>query len=330
MFAVQPWTAAFTPATPPRHHLVQQSTAKLSLTATSTARPAPLLCAVDHDVIRLPDGTYYNHRLQAQNVWEVDVDESIIEEAAEIFYGRHGDGGPFCGIGDDGAPTYDDALTPVGRFFTQRVSAWRSNIAWVAVDDTQSFARFEALFQRLRLAERFSHVIPHAVTPRLYCAQYVVRSCCEGHNFHTDWNAAVGTSALSLITPLRNYRERASFQLSYKATAGEVQPDGSIALGTTNAERLRERPALRRYEYTKGKAIVFGSRFEHSTEPGAGHEGEPHAYLCFMFGTDEQARWPDIEETMDAQARVVWQPNGELQLSALGRRIERALARLAS
>ena len=100
-------------------------------------------------------------------------------------------------------------------------------------------------------------------------------------------------------------------------------------LGTANAERLRERPNLRQYAYRKGKAIVFGSRFEHrsrpahrmpsasitltriaphhvsrSTEPGAGADGEAHAYLCFMFGTDEQAQWSDIAQTMDAQATL--------------------------
>ena len=286
--------------------------------ATSTLHAA----GPDRDVTRLPDGTYFNHRLQALNVWELDVDESIIDEAAEIFYSS----GAFLSYDSGvGAARYDDVHTPEGRFFTQRVSGWQSNIAWVAVDDRQSFARFEELFERLQLPQRFASVIPHVRAPRLFCAQYVVRSRCEGHNFHTDYNAAVGTNAISLITPLRDYRERAAFQLSYKATTGELQPDGQLALGTTNAERVQERSDLRRYAYKKGKAVAFGSRFEHSTEPGAGQDGEIHAYLCFMFGTDEQERWADIEETMDAQARVVQQPDGELRLSALGRRIESAL-----
>ena len=45
-----------------------------------------------------------------------------------------------------------------------------------------------------------------------------------------------------------------------------------------------------------------------------------------MFGTDDQASWPEIEETMNDQARIVQHPDGELRLSALGRCIERALA----
>ena len=82
---------------------------------------------------------------------------------------------------------------------------------------------------------------------------------------------------------------------------------------------------LRRYTYAKGKAVVFGSRFEHSTEPGAGADGEVHAYLCFTFGTDLQARWPAIAETLDTQSRIAQQPDGELRLTAVGRAIEDAL-----
>lgn len=276
---------------------------------------------LDRDVTRLPDGTFYNRRLEALNVFELDVDESIVDEAAEIFYSS----GCLSYDGSLGAARFDDVCTPEGRFFTQRVSGWQSNIAWVAVDDRQSFARFEEIFERLRLPQRFASVIPHVRSPRLYCAQFVVRSRCEGYNFHTDYNAAVGTNAISLITPLRDFKERAAFQLSFKATSGELQPDGQLALGTANAERVQERSDLRRYAYKKGKAIAFGSRFEHSTEPGAGQNGEVHAYLCFMFGTDDQSRWADIEKTMDAQARVIQQPDGELRLSALGQRIESAL-----
>ena len=82
-------------------------------------------------------------------------------------------------------------------------------------------------------------------------------------------------------------------------------------------------PVMKRYVYKKGKAIVFGSKFEHSTEPGAGQDGEQHAYLCFTFGTDNQERWPDIAQTLDTQSRIVMHPNGELSLSRLGLAIQK-------
>jgi len=290
----------------------------------------------DDDVTRLPDGTYFNRRLGALNVFEIDVDETLVDEAADIFYGTSD------GLCDNGSSPFDrisqmtepylDVDTRAGRFFTQRVTGWKSNIAWVAVDDEHAFRRFESLFERLLLPQRFASVVPHRRALRLYSAFYVVRSKCDAHSFHTDYMKPVGPHALTLITPLRDYRETASFQLTYKPAmaAGEVQRDGRIVLGAADAEDLRERPALQRYEYRRGKAIVFGSRFEHSTETGAGHEGEVHAYLCFTFGTDDQARWDDIAQTLDTQSRIVQHPDGKLGLSALGRAIEEALASFKS
>ena len=295
--------------------------------------------AASADVRRLADGTYFNSKLGALNVFEIDVDESIIDEAADIFYGRDassssdGDGGgdgdhsPFAGVGDSAEP-YTEVATPAGNFFTQRVSGWRSNIAWVSVDDEHSFQRFEALFERLELPQRFSSVIPHLSSPRLFSAFYVCRSWCEAHSFHTDYMRPVGLHALTLITPLRDYQETDSFQLTYKpaVASGAPQSDGYAAHGSEDATEGRTAPpALQRYAYKKGKAIVFGSRFEHSTEPGAGDEGEVHAYLCFTFGTDDQSKWADIAQTLDTQSRIVQHPDGELRLSALGRAIEAAL-----
>ena len=285
----------------------------------------------DADVVQLPDGTFFNHRLGALNVFEIDVDESIIDEAASLFFDSSSEctgefGSPFSSV-TDMEHTYDELLTRAGRFFVQRVSGWRSNIVWVAVDDHASFSKFESIFKRLELPQRFASIIPHIASPRLYSAFFVVRSWCDAHNFHTDYNSLVGTHALTLITPLRDYTERSSFQLTYKAAAagGEILPNGQIAMGTANADGMRRTPALKRYEYRRGKAIVFGSGFEHSTEPGAGHDGEVHAYLCFTFGTDDQERWPQIAETLDMQSRIMQQPCGELRLSALGRAIEAAL-----
>ena len=126
---------------------------------------------------------------------------------------------------------------------------------------------------------------------------------------------------MTLITPLRDYAETESFQLTYYAQ----DEDGIIFDGD-------KPPKLRRYVYQKGKAVVFGSRFEHSTEPGTSREadGGPHAYLCFTFGTDMQERWPAIAETLGTQSRIVVEPDGALRLSAVGRAIEEALAAMSA
>jgi len=74
--------------------------------------------------------------------------------------------------------------------------------------------------------------------------------------------------------------------------------------------------------YKKGTAVVFGSKFMHSTEPGAGRDGDPHAYLCFTFGTTDMAAWPQISRTLGTQSRVVVTPDGSFGFSRLGEKIE--------
>ena len=126
---------------------------------------------------------------------------------------------------------------------------------------------------------------------------------------------------VTLITPLRDYKETDSFQMTYLAQ----QPSGAKkAAGADGA------PEQRRYVYRRGKALVFGAGFEHSTEPGASLDGEMHAFLCFTFGTDRQERWPEISQTLGTQSRIVRHPDGELRFSELGAAIEEAVARFAA
>ena len=149
---------------------------------------------------------------------------------------------------------------------------------------------------------------------------------CEAPNYHTDYWPPVGTDALTLITPLRDFAETDSFQLVYRARPPPPQNGDGAAAGGAGGAATEER----RYAYQKGRAIVFGSRFEHSTEVGAGRDGEAHAYLCFTFGTDQAHRWPEISRTLGTQTRVVKHPDGELRLSHLGEEIERMVQEYAA
>ena len=63
--------------------------------------------------------------------------------------------------------------------------------------------------------------------------------------WHVDYMDEVGTTAFTLMTPLHDYRNRESFQLLYVDDAGRSA----------------------RYEYRRGRAVCFGARFMHSTEP---------------------------------------------------------------
>ena len=299
--------------------------------------PPPRLLAVaaEPDVRQISPGLFYNERFSAHNVWEIDVDTDLVDEAASIYY----DGLPFASLQQPGEP-YADIMTNAGNFFAHRVN-WESDIAWSSADDERAFDVFSSIFSRLNLAERFAAMVPHGQTLRMYNAFFVSRSKCDDLDFHADYFNEVGTDALTLITPLRDFREVDSFQLAYMpsvcdggeeeaAAADDERSVGASAATATASSKSavpqqQQQPRHRRYQYKKGKAVVFGSRFLHSTEPGCGHDGEVHAYLCFTFGTDDQSAWPRIERTLGTQSRIVRNPDGELRLSTLGREIERLL-----
>lgn len=312
-----------------------------SATAAAAPPPVPAPAAAaaptaDPDVVRLADGSFYNTRLGAPSVWEIELDHTLIDEAASLFLrsSRGGsDGGgrpggyalqpPFASVTDMAEP-YQDIQTQAGAFFAQRVT-WDSNIAWVSADDRLAFDVFESLFRKFGLHETFASVVPHDETLRMYSAFYVVRTWCNSHNFHHDYLPGAGTDALTLITPLADYEETDSFQLSYRA-----KPAGGARSGDASNAGPGGGEGVRRYVYRKGRAVVFGSGFDHSTEPGAGRDGAPHAYLCFTFGTDRQQQWPAIARTLGTQSRVVQHPDGEMRLTQLGEQLEEAVRAYAA
>eukprot|EP00418_Pyrodinium_bahamense_P030391 CAMPEP_0179136156 /NCGR_PEP_ID=MMETSP0796-20121207/64865_1 /TAXON_ID=73915 /ORGANISM="Pyrodinium bahamense, Strain pbaha01" /LENGTH=122 /DNA_ID=CAMNT_0020835219 /DNA_START=272 /DNA_END=640 /DNA_ORIENTATION=- len=65
------------------------------------------------------------------------------------------------------------------------------------------------------------------------------------------------------------------------------------------------------YVYRHGEAIVFGSGFEHSTEPGESET--PLAFLGFTFGTDRQDMWPYISRTVGLTRRFVCNASGQFE-----------------
>ena len=269
--------------------------------------------------------SHFNPSMCAHNVWEIDIDPAIIDDAADLLVPTSGslqssspvDAYELCSqwLADDVKDTYDRIRTPAGCFFAQRVRKWSSNLGWVSIDDATTYERFEALFHRMKLSERFASVVPHTNSLRLYSAFYVVRTRCDAASWHEDYLSSTGTDALTLITPLYDYEEQESFQLLYRAT--ERQGDG-VSPGGGEA-------TTRRYTYRRGKALVFGSRFEHATEPGAGRDGEAHCYLSLTFGTDEQQRWAEIGKTLETQSRLLVQPDGTMRLSQLGEKLPWAL-----
>ena len=225
--------------------------------------------------------------------WEVDVCSRAIDDAAQIYehvrvhladvdeMQHPTDGGvSFC--------------TCAGRFFSLR-GLPGSDIRWLSVDDQATYDSFCDLFHRLLPAsvrEQLARVAGVEAALQVYSAFFVTRSECLEPTFHVDYADSVGTHALTLMTPLKDYADAGTFQLLYH----EAAPPSRTA----------------RYVYSRGKAIIFGGGFWHSTEPGrsAQPDDAPHAYLCFTFGTDSAERWPEIAKTVAKQTRVLWDAHG--------------------
>jgi len=287
------------------------------LMGSAQPRAGVFMDAIDSDVHLIRPGIHFNTRMEAPNVWEVDIDSAIVDEAVAVFELDK----PFGSVTHDGEP-YESVQTSVGPFFVQRIN-WHSDACWASVDDRASYDTFCSLFERLGLPKRLASLYPLSEGLRLYSAFYVVRSWCSARNFHVDYKPEVGMDAMTLLTPLYDYAETDTFQLSYLAHRGGLDPEAQLTESDPRAH-------LRRYVYRKGKAILFGSRFMHSTEPGAGLDGQPHAYLSLTFGTTRQAAWPQIARTLDTQSRLIATPDGCFGLSRLGSRIEEMVVQHAA
>ena len=113
-----------------------------------------------------------------------------------------------------------------------------------------------------------------------------------------------------MLAPLESY-DTSDFQLLYKDCAGVVH----------------------QYRYEEGEAILFGSHFMHSTEPGTARRGAaaPHAFLCFTFGSDDLGFYEEhVAPTISGyQSRILVAADGSVRLTEIGEYLENdsALAR---
>eukprot|EP00966_Prymnesium_polylepis_P121631 2811301-Prymnesium_polylepis.2 len=269
---------------------------------------------------------YYNARLRAPNAWEVTLEPQLADDAAAIF-AEAGLQRAFEELWAGSARQHRVTAGDGRCFLATRVSQsggagqWRSDITWISVDDPPTYRALEALWRRTGVPQSFAPVIEHDDCLRLYTAFYVVRTRCVGPYLHTDFGRAVGTSAMVLMTPLEDYATAVDapegvgapdglpadesarrFQLLYESGAASEFGDAGGAPGAKE---------LRRYVYRRGKAIVFSSRFRHSTEPGCAPDGKPQVYLCFVFGTDRPCHWPAIVQALEyLQSRMICRPDG--------------------
>lgn len=270
---------------------------------------------------------HHNAVLDAPNVWQLQMPPAALGAARRIFDEAIR---PHCT--PSALDELETQLLPCrgwqsnehGRFFIMKAGSstdaslvWASDLAWVSVDDARSFAAFSDIFDATGARELVAPLVDTAERVRLYSSFFVVRSRCALPNLHTDWDDAVGQDAFTLLTPLGDYSSP-DFQLLYEDYAATLARgvESGAASGDANAD------ALRQYRYREGEALVFTSRFFHSTQPGRSVEphGAPHVYLCFTFGTDKPDKYEStVAPTISGyQSRMLVDAAGAVQLTALG------------
>ena len=207
--------------------------------------------------------------------------------------------------------THGNFFVMKGGSSTDPTKAKSSDLAWISVDDLDTWRTFRDIFEQTGVAEAVARLVsPLHRQVQLYSSFYVVRSHCTDTNWHADWPVGTGTSAWTLLAPLEGY-DTADFQLLYKDCAGVVH----------------------QYRYEEGEAILFGSHFMHSTEPGAARRGAaaPHAFLCFTFGSDDLGFYEEhVAPTISGyQSRILVAADGSVRLTEIGEYLEKdsALAR---
>lgn len=262
---------------------------------------------------------YYSKAFGASNVWEVDVPTAAIDRAAALFAGTQDEAWQWehRGTGEPATASFHRQFKAQdgANWFELRRKGWNSDISWVSADDDPTHAQLREVFEAFNLEDTVLGDLVPGSSLRMFGAFYVVRSKCKDYNWHCDFKPPTFPALLTLITPLADYPQKNSFNLEYMSHEPPWPSETSVE------PAMRRSRAKRRYQYTKGKAICFGAEFLHSTEPGAALHNEPHAYLSFTFGSDDETLWPLIASAVvdTDQSRVLACSNGTMILSRLGR-----------
>ena len=202
---------------------------------------------------------YHNSRLNASNVWCTDVLASHVAEAAATFE-RCNLRAAHRRLDITKKSSREQVVCDNGgeRFFAHH-AGWNSDVSWISCDDQPTHSAFLSLFERIGLAQKFSSVVGDVGGGvHMFTAFFVVRTSCSKPDMHEDYGRKARTHArmhaLTAMIPLyKEYADVPDFQLLYRDADQHT----------------------RQYRYKHGEAIVFGTGFVHSTEPGRALGFEP-------------------------------------------------------
>merc|ERR1712070_700734 len=160
------------------------------------------------------------------------------------------------------------------QFFVQSPSPkeWKYSIDWVYPEDLNTWQVFQNLFNKILVKDFIKNndlgfEIDFKDDISMFAGSLVVRVGANNDPYwHVDyeWSDRIqAKQAYTLMTPLYDMSSYVDGHLLYKNHADEECV----------------------YTYKLGRAIIFGSGFEHATQPCS--DGQIKAFLCFNFGSDK-------------------------------------------
>ena len=222
--------------------------------------------------------TFYNPHLQVNNVIQLDIDISIIEELYERYLLLKRKDFTIRGEIDD------------SNFYIKSPQ-WKSNILWISANNKKTYDYFNSILKKINI-DILKKIID--IEDDIICnlAFFVTRSKCQDANFHTDYTGTK-LNAFTIMIPLTNMKDIKYGHLLYKNKNGIID--------------------VIRYE--RGKAIIFGDDFIHSTEPFNSKDDKEIVFACFAVGSDKEKYWKSIFNNVKAQTKKIIKYNGELVIN---------------
>ena len=111
----------------------------------------------DPDVISRGD-SYFNTRLSAPNVWEIDVSPKTIDKAGALFNEIDLSHLPVS-AGSSATTKAVKTVSGAAYFVYQNPFGAISDLQWISVDDQSTYDAFHQIFKELRIPQRFGHLV---------------------------------------------------------------------------------------------------------------------------------------------------------------------------
>jgi len=222
-----------------------------------------------------------NKSLKAFNVFEFDIDFNTayklvqyqVEKINQINLDNKEKGGQYL----------KKLSPPLFAYFPQ----WNGDISWLSAGTKEAFHFFEKCFNELQIEEKTKKVANIDFPLMMYSGYFVVRSYGTASHFHVDY-INTGINAFTILIPIQIDEKIDAGHLLYKDVFNKVS----------------------KYKYKKGKAITFGSDFQHSTEPFK--SDKKIIFLCFAYGCKDLLTWEQIKLTAANQGLSYRHPNGKI------------------